>query len=147
MKKQLFHILLLCVIFTFVSCGTTYYVGTADYGKTKIENFEIPGDSEGNLLLKRASNYNACAVDTFIYLDGKYIGKIGNGDYWQGNVPEGEHEIETVLSPGFHAAPKLLETYKTSQIDRLQISVRDSETTVLWIRVKGSKFTLTKMSQ
>ena len=114
---------------------------------SQIENFEIPGDSEGNLLLKRASNYNACAVDTFIYLDGKYIGKIGNGDYWQGNVPEGEHEIETVLSPGFHAAPKLLETYKASQIDRLQISVRDSETTVLWIRVKGSKFTLTKMSQ
>lgn len=144
MKKLIGFAALLCAMFAFASCGSTYYVGTANYDKNKEENFEIPSHADGNLLLKRESRYRGCAVPAFIYLDGKYIGKIGSGDYWQGYVEEGEHEFATVASGG---KPQLLESYKPKQIDKLKVVISNSETTVLWIHIQGSKFVIKKMPQ
>lgn len=147
MKKIVGVFALLTALLGFVSCGSTYYVGTASYDKNKEENFEIPSHADGNLLLKRESKYAASAVPVFIYLDGKYIGKIGSGDYWQGNIPEGEHEIESVLPATAWSDPQLLEVYKAKRVDKLQVTISNSEKTVLWIRLQGRKATLTKMQQ
>ena len=143
--KRFFLFALILGAFVLASCSSTNYkTGTKGYSRSNASDFTLPFENEGNLLLKRNFNSKELLASTAFFLDGEYLGTLGLGKYWQGNITAGEHQIAAVrVTKG--SSVNQLSSYSGDLVSKVKVTVSDDKMTILWVKLDGLGITLQEM--
>lgn len=137
--KKIFGFAVILAAMLFCSCGSTnYQTGLDKYSPSNSEDFSIPSTEDGNLLIKRNFKASELVANIPVFLDGEYIGLIKAGKYWQGNIPEGAHEI--AVAAGSHGSTvNQYSSYSKNDISKVKVTISNEKTTIIWVKMDGFK--------